>query len=488
MICSAEETIRAEQAAFTAGASASEMMQRAALGVANVIRQFFPKPGNLLVFCGKGNNAGDAIATARYLCSMGWRAELRFAYPVEQLNSLARLEYETFLATPQPPQPLPSSPKVILDGLLGLGATGEPRPPISEAISEIIQLRQSQGYRVVAVDFPTGLDTHSGQPASQCVRADITVAIGTIKTSHISDSATDFVGRIAFVPLPEIEPTPEPDIQASIPQILLSWLPPRNFDTHKGNYGHVGIIAGSPGYFGAAVLCAMGALHAGAGLVTLFQRRDYFPLLSAMCPPEIMVQPQEDYRNILKADLDVLVIGPGLVGENTNEVGEVFRQANIPIILDAGGFEILGGHPKILRLVSGPRILTPHPGEFSRFYRPTAKDRPSIVREFVQQFPCVLLLKGARTVIGAPGRPLFFNTTGSPGMATGGMGDVLAGVIGGLVAQSMRPSQAAILGAWLCGRAAEIALTSGESEQSLIATHIPHYLGQAFHSLYSCEF
>lgn len=484
MISTAEETQRAEQAAFVAGASAAEMMQKAAYGVFEVVQQFFPRPGYALVFCGKGNNAGDAIAAARFLTSLGWRAELRLIFPLDQLSPLARLEYDAFVAIPQPPLPPIPHPRIILDGLLGLGATGEPRPPIAEAIAEINRLRLEQGFRVVAIDFPSGLDTTTGQPAEHCVRADITVAIGTIKTSHLADSATDFVGRIAHVPLPEIDPKPEPEVQAAIPSILRSWLPPRNFNTHKGDYGRVGILAGSPGYFGAAVLCAMGALRAGAGLVTLFQHQNYFALLAAMCPPEIMVKPQEDFRAIIDADLDAIVIGPGLVGEKAGELAEILRQAQVPVVLDAGGFEALSGQPKILRLASGPRILTPHPGEFQRFYRPTAKDRAGMVREFVQQFPCVLLLKGARTVIGAPGRPLYYNTTGSPAMSTGGMGDVLAGVIGGLAAQKLRVSQAAILGAWACGRAAEIALANGESEQSLVASQIPQYLGAAFRSLH----
>jgi hydroxyethylthiazole kinase-like uncharacterized protein yjeF len=487
MILTPLEMQQAEARAFNNGVAPADVMEKAGQGLAGVVRQFFPRPGRCLIYCGKGNNAGDALVAGRYLLAAGWEVTVDLAFHPDEMSPLARQNLASLQAESRPDiNPLSHSGcDVVLDGLLGLGAQGEPRGIIAEKIQTIRRMRQDGEARVVAVDGPSGLNLESGEALEElCVQADVTVTFGACKTGLLADAATQYVGRLAVVALRDLDVRVDKiDALAATPDLLRPWIPPRNFDSYKGHYGHVAVIAGSPGYFGAARLAALGVLHSGAGLVTVLAKPQAFPYLAMGMPPEVMVKPVDAYREVLEEEFDTIVLGPGLVGEPIPEMSEIMRMASCPMVLDAGAFDSLAGNLKLLRLVAAPRILTPHPGEMARIYRLPDASRADLVRTFVEEFPSVLLLKGARTLVGAPGRPLIYNTTGTPGMGSGGMGDVLAGVLGGLAAQGLRPSQAAALAAWLCGRAAEIAMTENESEESLSATHIPQFLGAAFQSL-----
>lgn len=477
-----QEMQAAENQVFARGVARETLMREAADGLARVVRQFFPRPGTCVAYVGKGHNGGDALLALRLLTEAGWATSCILAYPEEHMASATRVSLAAWQNAAQPAVP-PRGPLVLLDGLLGLGSALEPREPLASLVGEMNRRRREEGARIVAVDLPTGLDPLTGRPFQHCVQADITVTFGAAKRGLLSDEATNHVGRIAGVLLPEIEANKTTDRLLITPELVRSWIPPREFDSYKGTYGHLGIIAGSPGYFGAAKLTALGALHSGAGLVTLLTRPQHFPYLSTTCPPEIMVKIVDDFNEVLALNFDAIVVGPGLVNQPAEELVEIFRLSPVPMLLDAGALDILGNNLKLLRLVSAPRVLTPHPGEMQRIYPHQALSRADLSRQFVDENPCVLLYKGARTIITAPGRPLYFNTTGNPGMGTGGMGDVLSGVIGGLLAQGIRPTNAAGAGAWLCGRAAEAALSGGESEQSLSAAMIPAHLGRAFQSL-----
>lgn len=492
-ICTAAAWREAEQQAFHTGqADPAALMEKAGAALARAVRQFFPTPGRLLVFCGKGNNAGDALLAARLLHGAGWSVAVEWAFPEDQLHPLALHQWHLLrsaLHEKPPVEPAPGAPKVILDGLLGHGARNAPEEPVAGCIRQINALRSESSWRVVAVDIPSGLNLENGQPHKDCVQADYTVTFGAIKHACLEDAATDFVGRIALYPLSEIEAPTVPNIEAATPLSLRSWLPPRNYDSHKGRFGRLLIIAGSMGFYGAAKLCAMGALHAGAGLVTLACRPQDYPYILIGLPPEAMLQTYESFEDLLGGTWDAAVIGPGLTASAVPELPNLLRNFPFPTVVDAGGLDPLISNHKLLRLVLAPRVLTPHPGEMARLTRNSSLPRADLVRSFIEENPCVLLLKGARTLIGAPGRPLFYNTTGGPALSTGGTGDVLAGVIGALLGQGLRPSQAAVLGAWLCGRAADIALSSGtESEESFTASQVAAYLGRAFQSLRNDEF
>lgn len=485
MILTTEEMKQAEQSAFERGVSAGDLMETAAQGIADVVRQFFPVPGKCAVFPGKGNNGGDALRAAGILRSHGWEIAVRTIFPEKECSELCLRHSRELAAGELPSNAASWNPDVILDGLLGIGASGAPREPIATAIREILDLRAKCFSRIVAVDLPSGLDSASGEPSEITITADVTVCLGAAKVCLLADAATDFVGRIALVDLPALQLSNDSSGILLCPSTMRDWLPMRRFQSYKGTYGHVGVIAGSLGFYGAARLCCDGALRSGAGLVSLLTKPESFPYLASTASPEVMVKPLEDFRECIGAGFDVLAIGPGLQGEGVTqaEIAEIVRLAECPVVLDAGALDFVGAALKTLRLANGPRILTPHPGEMERLYPRSGRGSFQLASDFVESYPCVLTLKGARTVIAAPGKPLYFNSTGNPGMGTAGMGDVLTGVIAALCAQGLRPSNASAMGAWVCGRAAEKALASGESEQSLLASDIPKFLGRAFQAL-----
>jgi ADP-dependent NAD(P)H-hydrate dehydratase / NAD(P)H-hydrate epimerase len=199
---------------------------------------------------------------------------------------------------------------------------------------------------------------------------------------------------------------------------------------------------------------------------------------------EAMVKPLQSYRELLKEKPDVWALGPGLGKSRAAEILEIIEKVKQPMVLDADGLNILSEKTSVLRRCKGNRLLTPHPGEMKRLFLSEKESRANIATKFCQRFPVTLLLKGSRTIVAERDRPLSYNTTGNPGMATGGMGDVLTGVCAGLVGQGLSLYDAARVGAWLCGRAAEMAIFTGsQSEQSLLPRHILENLGQAFKEL-----
>jgi NAD(P)H-hydrate epimerase len=259
---------------------------------------------------------------------------------------------------------------------------------------------------------------------------------------------------------------------------------------HKGDAGRVGILAGSPGFLGAAELACRGAIRAGAGLVTLLVKEDLYPYIVPRLPAEVMVKMIDDYRDVLEMHFDALAVGPGLGFAHDMEILEVLKRAKAPTVVDADALTMLAQHPGVLDVTGKlPRLLTPHPGEMDRLLQNfpdlNGLSRRMLVEAFTDTAPGrTLLLKGTRTVIGTRGQPTLFNTTGHPGMASGGMGDVLSGVCAAFAAQHLKLHQAAGLGAWLCGRAAERFVTQGRmAMESVGASDITAHLGGALQDL-----
>jgi NAD(P)H-hydrate epimerase len=491
MILTCAEMKALEERAFADGVSAEALMEEAGAQIAAAVRQFFPQPGRCVVFFGKGHNGGDALVAARHLAALGWHLEFRAAFAPETWSDLTRKKRNALPSvsvagterTAEKPGPL-----VVLDGLLGIGAGGALREPVLGAAREINRLRAQENAQVLALDLPTGLDGDSGAADADCVIADFTLTIGFAKRGLLADAATRFVGRLAVLPLAELSArahgTGAPETVATARE-LAPLLPRRKFEMHKGECGRVGIVAGSKGLAGAAVLCAEGCVHAGAGLVTLYVTPEIYPLVVAKIAPEVMVRAVSTYDEVLTARHDVLAIGPGLGSERAEEVRALIKDAPQPMVVDADALNILATSLASLVRAAGPRLLTPHPGEMARLDAAAARRaRRETVADFMERQAVVLLLKGARTIVGERGRPLSYNSTGTPGMATGGMGDVLTGVCAALSGQGLALYDAARLGAWVCGRAAELAVLDGaESEESLTPSHIIAHLGRAFKNL-----
>jgi ADP-dependent NAD(P)H-hydrate dehydratase / NAD(P)H-hydrate epimerase len=514
----------AEEAAFARGVEVEALMDKAGTGVAQAVTRFFRKPGGCIVFAGKGNNAGDALVAAECLRRLGWKIEVRLAFQEDDCSELMRKKLESLHR--KPPQILGGTPSVsdgtdvgvvlvelleeaadqlwaaeetmaseaylptaapliILDGLLGLGAKPPLRDPIRAACRCINQLRAHQGAYVFAVDLPTGLDGDSGKTDRDCVIADWTVTIGFAKPGLLADDALNFVGRLEVVQLDELR-APEKKAKEIVaaPPALRDLLPRRKFSTYKNQCGRIGVVAGSKGFIGAALMTSQGALRAGAGLVEVFVPEEVYEIVAGAAPMESMVKPIKSYRDLLKEKADVWAVGPGLGKSCAAEILELIEKAKQPMVIDADGLNILAEKTSVLRHCKGKRLLTPHPGEMKRLSPHQKETRAKLATKFCQRFPVALLLKGSRTVVAERGRPLSYNTTGNPGMATGGMGDILTGVCAGLAGQGLSLYDAARLGAWLCGRAAEIAIFDGrQSEQSLLPRDVLDHLGAAFKEL-----
>jgi hydroxyethylthiazole kinase-like uncharacterized protein yjeF len=488
-IVSAAMMRAAEEAAFASGVEVEALMDRAGAGLASAVRKFFPKPCRAIVFAGKGHNGGDALVAAARLKEAGWEIDLRLIFPESDLAELTRKKLETFRTgeIPLVPGSAEARPSalIVLDGLLGLGAKHLLREPIRTAAQEINRLRREQNAFVFAVDIPTGLDGDNGDSDPDCVMADCTITIGNAKHGLVVDSAIDYVGRLEIVALSElaIAASPANDLMACAPS-LAALLPRRRFNVHKNDFGRIGVVAGSQGFVGAALMTTEGALRGGAGLVELFVPKEIYPIVAAAAPAEAMVKPVRSYRELLEQKIDVWALGPGLGKGEAKDLLKVIERAPAPMVLDADGLNILSAEVEVLKRCAGPRLLTPHPGEMKRLFDSGKMSRAGTAKNFAELFSVTVLYKGARTIVAERDRQLSYNSTGNPGMATGGMGDVLTGVCAALIGQGLSLYDAARVGAWSCGRAAEIAVfEKGESEQSLLPRDVLKNLGAAFTEL-----
>ncbi len=484
MLLTCSEMRALEERAFADGITAEALMEEAGAGIARAVRQRFPAPGRCVAIFGKGHNGGDALVAARYLATAGWSIELRPAFPRDEWAELTRRQHDR-LAPPLATRE--DGPLVVLDGLLGIGAGGALREPIRNACREINRLSAEENAHVFALDLPTGLDGDTGAADPDAVIADTTPTIGFAKTGLVADTATDLVGRLAVIPLRELSARASGTADATVAtaMALAPLLPRRAFDTHKGDYGRVGIVAGSLGTIGAAVMCAEAAVRGGAGLIALYVPPEIYDIVATRTTPEVMVHAIASPADVLAERLDVLAIGPGMGHAHRDAVLELIARAPQPTVLDADALNILATDLFTLDRCAGPRLLTPHPGEMARL-EPAApvRTRRETVEAFIERWPHALLLKGARTLIGQRDLPLSYNSTGHPGLATGGVGDVTTGLIAALAAQGLALYDAAQLGAWLMGRAAECAIDSGkESAETLRPTALLDALAPAFHDL-----
>src|SRR5215469_508449 len=513
-----------EQAAFASGVQVEALMNKAGAGVAQTVTKFFQTPGRCIVFAGKGHNAGDALFAAQCLEQRGWKIEVQLVFeeadcsdlmrkkladlcrrPPEILGAVPSKTENTDLnarfvelfpgATSETPAAQSANaieacssvpaPVVILDGLLGVGAKPPLREQIRAACRAINQFRTTMGAFVFAVDLPTGLDTDSGKTDRDCVVADFTVTIGYPKPGLVADAALNYVGRLEVVPLEELRsPGTKPKEIIACPAAFPALLLRRKYDAYKNQFGRVGVVAGSKGFVGAALMASQGALRAGAGLVEVFVPEEIYDIVAGAAFMEAMVKPIASYRELVKTKPDVWAVGPGLGKSHAVEILEFIEGARQPMVIDADGLNIVSDKTSVLRRCKGKRLLTPHPGEMKRLFPNEKESRAKTATKFCVRFPVTLLLKGSRTIVAERSRALSYNTTGNPGMATGGMGDVLTGVCAAFLGQGLSLYDAARLGAWVCGRAAEIAIfNNGESEQSLLAHDLLSHLGEAFKEL-----
>ncbi len=484
-----------EKAAMAAGWSEEALMNLAGKRLGRALANHFPHPGTAIAYLGKGHNAGDALVALRVLRDQcGWKVLVRPAFPMEQCSPLTRRKWEELGADP-PLESLPDPvdcphPWLLLDGLLGIGGKGALLPPLLDLAGEMHALQITVGAKIAAVDGPSGVDCDSGEIFPGAVHADVTFMIACPKRGLLTSSATPATGALALVPVEPLtrggdhrSPLPVEPLELIAPQASDFQKTPRPFDFHKGRAGKIGILAGSTRFAGAAVFAVTGALRGGAGLVTLHVPPGALPFVAPRCPPEVIVAPCENPRELLELEYDAWVIGCGLShpgGDFTDGLLNLIAGIRCPAVLDAEALNVISERNR-LDLLSERHVITPHPGEFRRL-APDLKNlsREEAIRSFSARTGATILLKGSRTLLTRRGEGIRCNATGTPGMATGGQGDLLSGVIGALLPGN-DPLDAATLAAWTCGRAAERALDDPcISEESLLPSDVLRHIGGAF--------
>lgn len=501
-----------------AGVTGRDLMERAGEGVAREILRFLAQARveqpRLLFFAGKGNNGGDAWVAARECMLAGLSVEtictaepkaikgdagaalkryldaggiLHIATSSETLNGLCRKL---------------STPNVLIDGLLGTGSRGEPSGTVADAIRAINALRARAW--VIAIDLPSGIDGETGEIMSCAVQADLTLTVALPKTGLLTDAGLRCAGCIECIDIgipdefvQDIEDGP--DLLWNAPTELSLLLPERDKRAHKGSCGRVLVIGGSKGMSGAPILAAQGALSAGAGLVTVFTP-DCIALETAGHAPEIMIsygksdplgglssEAWPDWRGRV-GSFDAIIIGPGMgrSDEVLTWVRHLIRESTTPLILDADALNALSGQAHWLGRGQAPIGITPHPGEMARLFgqdvEQIQQDREGMVTAGAKFTGATVVLKGSGTLIAHPGQPPILNTSGNPGMATAGAGDVLAGMMGSFVAQGLSMPHAAQVAVYLHGKAGDIAAWQ-YGQACVSASRILEKLPEAFRCL-----
>lgn len=463
------------------------LMENAGLRVVEVITGLLNDPNDkkVVVVAGKGNNGGDGFVVARHLHNRGSEVQVFLAAEPEQikgdalvnLNIWQRMGQKVYLLTKNNNISLLRlalmNADLVVDALYGTGFRGAVR----EHMATIIEVINGCGKTVVAVDIPSGLEADTGRVYGPCICATHTITFALPKLGLVLPDAREYVGQLHVVDIsiPGAVTAGAKSKRFYITDRLVrDWWPRRSGAAHKGKFGRVLVIAGSRGMSGAAVLAAQAAARSGAGLVTLGVPVGIHDIAEAKLT-EVMTFPlPETERGTLSRSAldeiqkraqsaDILVLGPGLGVNNDTAVlvKELLLITNTPCVLDADGLNVMVGKTELFKLVKAPLVLTPHPGEMARLTgnstRQIQNARLEAATEKAADWQCVLVLKGAGTVVAGPDSTLFINGTGNPGMATGGTGDVLAGLIGGLIAQGMTPLHAAAAGTYLHGLAGDAA-------------------------------
>ncbi len=456
------------------------LMESAASAVTQVVAARFAEAGRVLVVCGPGNNGGDGLAAARQLRCLGADVEVVLPLGADSLRGDAAKQLELARAFGVEVRGGGEGPvsaveaalegvAVVVDALFGTGLDR----PLEGPLLEVVRLLNASGRPVVAVDVPSGLSGSRADVFGETVDAAVTVTFGAPKVAHVLPPACYRCGDVAVadigIPPWVLEEHAALGVVEGID--VAGWMPRRAADAHKGHFGHLVVVAGRTGRAGAAALAARAGVVLGAGLVTVGTVAAAVAPLQALVPEAMVdVLPAGPDGTVSGEGLEGLLgkatavaVGPGLgTGDGPRRLVEaMIRDWKGPLLLDADALTLIAGRLEIVAAREGATVLTPHPGELARVLgRETAdvvRDRLGAAADAARLGGAVVLAKGARTVVAAPGRRTLINPTGSPGLASGGAGDTLTGLIGSLLAQGVEGREAAAAGAYLHGRAAELA-------------------------------
>jgi NAD(P)H-hydrate epimerase len=532
-IVTVEEMIAIEKEADAAGLTYDQMMENAGKSVADhiLVRWSDIDKCQILVLVGPGNNGGDGLVAGYYLSQAGAKVSY---YLLKDRST----DDENFKRVQEAQAQIATYPKdksfttlnalietsdIIVDGVLGTGF----KLPLQETAARLLgEVKQSLtqiegGLRVVAIDCPSGMDCNSGEAASECIHADLTVTLAATKIGLLKHPGADLAGEIVVgdIGLENVETEIEGiQLEMMDPEIARSWIPTRPSHAHKGTFGRVLIVAGSINYPGAAILAAKGAYRSGAGLVTVAVPEPIYQPLVGVLPEATWIILPNDQGAITSAAADViaeslsstqaLLVGPGFglerqsqqflarlfsgseAGERLGFIDSKQKDHEItlpPIVLDADALKLLADLDDWASLIPAKSVLTPHPGEMSVLcglpVEQIQADRIGAAQHWAHEWGHVLVLKGAFTVVASPKGSTMVVPIATPALAKAGTGDVLAGVIASLIAQGLKPYMAAALGAYLHGRAGLITAEVFETTVSIMAGDVVDALPEVFADL-----
>lgn len=473
------------------------LMDRAGFGVANIVDLLFDRcelaGSSVLLVAGRGNNGGDAFAAARHLKEEGYDPAVWLAGSVNEIRDDARTHLNKLKASKIEVEELPtkedwdqlvdqwretgaSGVPVVVDGVLGTGIEGPARGPAAGAIRYVNMMAGES--LVVSIDIPSGLNSDTGEAEGDAVTADVTVTMGLPKRGLIEPSAANHVGRLEVmdigIPRDLVDKT-ESDVELITAADVRRLFPRRPRSSHKGNYGHLLMIGGATGYSGAISMAARAAVRSGAGLVTAVVPHGIASVVAGAVPEAMVYGAVETEIGSVAAgcwpvwrerlnEFSAVLVGPGMTRHSETRilVAQILKDCTVPLVMDADALNVFEGRLDDLsrsRKPGCPLVITPHPGEMGRLTGRPASDvqanRFAVAAEVAGKTGAVVILKGAGTLVAEQGQSLNINMTGNPGMAAGGMGDVLAGLLGGLVARGLKPFDAARAAVFLHGRAGD---------------------------------
>ncbi len=488
------------------GVPSLALMESAGSAVAESVLTAYPEAQTIGIICGKGNNGGDGFVAARKLHAAGKTVRILL---LAEANDVRGDAAEMFKTVPAPPTFARNEDELraahdifdsdlLIDAILGTGF----HPPVTGLYATAVTMINASAAPVVAVDIPSGADADLVAPQTDhlVARADLIVTFTAPRPAHLFGLLTRGPTWVAPIGSPEDAIQSELRLEAVTAHAIARLLMPRPLEAHKGSYGHVLVIGGSAGKTGAAAMAGMGALRAGAGLTTVATASTALPIVAGFIP-ELMTEPlpETEAGSIAPSALDygrldsivsgktVLALGPGISRhpQTVQFVRAVVERYSLPLVIDADGLNAFEGCTEKLDGRQHPLVLTPHPGEMARLTGLSTKqvqqDRVGVARRFAREHHCVVVLKGHRTLIAQPDGAVWVNTTGNPGMAKGGTGDVLTGMIAGLIAQHPNDLVRAVAaGVFLHGVAGDIACEI-MGERSLLATDMLSCMSQAFY-------
>ena len=489
------------------------LMETAGSEIVRIIDRHYPTAQRVCILVGKGNNGGDGLVIARQLAHTGREVHIFLVTSPDSFTGEARINLNiAYNLGLQIEETLTDAStyvrncgcELLVDAIFGTGLHSDVREPISKIINEINTLP----IPILAVDLPSGLDADTGNPLGTCVKADRTVTIGLPKRGLLLHPGAELTGQLDIVDIgfpQQVIEKQDINVNWTTKKEAACWLPPRATASHKGSYGRVLVVAGSTGMTGAASLTSEAALRSGAGLVTLAIPKSLNAILEVKLS-EVMTLPLPETEigslaesatqfilEYAEKNESILAIGPGLSQhpETVTLVHQLIKEnreqeLELRMVIDADGLNAIAKAKELFPLLGEDAVLTPHLGEMARLtdspITELVANRISTAEEFAQKYGVTLILKGAPTVISETKGKVWINSTGNPGMATAGMGDVLTGVIAGLMAQKVSSVKAATLGVYLHGLAGDIAAeTSGR--HGLIASDVLRTIPQAISSL-----